>query len=88
MLAAIIARIKIIGGMDIAERRLPQDGRLKVKFGNTEIDIRISTFPTLFGESVVMRLLNTSQPLQGLRQLGFGKQNLLSFQKSLTKLMA
>jgi len=54
---AIISRIKLIAGMNIAERRLPQDGRIKLRLGGQEIDIRVSTVPTIFGESVVLRLL-------------------------------
>jgi len=73
MLAAITTRIKILAGMDIAERRLPQDGRFKVTFGKSTIDIRISSFPTIYGESVVMRLLDVSQLLLGIEQLGFNE---------------
>ncbi|MGE5309287.1 MAG: GspE/PulE family protein, partial [Deltaproteobacteria bacterium] len=71
MLAAIITRIKILSKLDITERRLPQDGRFKLKVGHNEIDIRVSCFPIIYGESIVMRLLNTSSPLGGLEHLGF-----------------
>ncbi len=71
MLSAITARIKIMAGLDIAERRLPQDGRFKINIGRKEIDIRTSCFPTIYGESIVMRLLDTSHPLLGLDALGF-----------------
>ena len=57
---ALISRIKVMAKMNIAEKRLPQDGRLDVKIGNQEIDVRVSTIPTSFGERVVMRLLNKS----------------------------
>jgi type IV pilus assembly protein PilB len=70
MLPAIVTRIKILSGLDIAERRIPQDGRFKVKVGGGEVDVRTSTFPTIYGESVVMRLLDTSSPLLGINQLG------------------
>jgi type II secretory ATPase GspE/PulE/Tfp pilus assembly ATPase PilB-like protein len=83
MIAAINTRIKILAGLDIAERRLPQDGRFKAKIGNSEIDIRVSAFPTIYGESVVMRLLSTSAPLLGLEQLGFLPEDLQKFRKLL-----
>jgi type IV pilus assembly protein PilB len=70
MLAAIISRVKILSGLDIAEKRLPQDGRLRVKMAKGEIDLRISCFPTIYGESVVMRLLETSAPRASLEDLG------------------
>ena len=70
MMSAIATRIKIISGLDIAERRLPQDGRFKVEVGAKTVDIRTSTFPTIYGESVVLRILDTSQPLLGIAKLG------------------
>jgi len=79
MLAAITTRIKILAGLDIAERRLPQDGRFKVKVVNTEVDIRTSSYPTIYGESIVMRLLNTSAPLLGLEQLGLYAEDLKKY---------
>jgi len=69
-MSAIATRIKIISGLDIAERRLPQDGRFKVEVGAKTVDIRTSTFPTIYGESVVLRILDTSQPLLGIAKLG------------------
>ncbi len=81
MLPAINTRIKIIAGLDIAEQRLPQDGRFKVKIGKVEVDIRTSSFPTIYGESIVMRLLNTSAPLLGLEQLGFYPEDLKRFRE-------
>lgn len=75
MVAAITTRIKILAGLDISERRLPQDGRFKIKVGANEIDIRTSCFPTIYGESIVMRLLDTSSQLLGLEQLGFSKED-------------
>ncbi|NUQ00005.1 MAG: type II secretion system ATPase GspE [Armatimonadetes bacterium] len=69
--AAITSRIKIMAELDIAERRLPQDGRIKVRVEGREIDLRISTVPTLYGESVVMRLLDKETGLRGLSELGF-----------------
>jgi general secretion pathway protein E len=69
--SAIISRVKIMAKLDISERRLPQDGRTKLKIGGKEIDFRISTIPTLFGESVVMRILDRDTLVIDLRQLGF-----------------
>ncbi len=68
---AITSRIKLMGKMNIAEMRLPQDGRIKVKDGSREIDIRVSTLPTLFGESIVLRLLNRDEVRLELESLGF-----------------
>jgi len=83
MLAAINTRIKIMAGLDIAEKRLPQDGRFKVNVGKKQIDLRVSSFPTIYGESVVMRLLDTSAPLLGLEQLGFAPRDLENYRKIL-----
>jgi type IV pilus assembly protein PilB len=79
MLAAITTRIKILANLDIAEHRLPQDGRFKVKVGSSEIDLRISCFPTIYGESITMRILDTSSPLLGLEQLGFMPEDLQKY---------
>lgn len=57
MQAAIISRLKLMANLNIAERRLPQDGKIKIRFGNREVDIRVSTVPTIYGESIVLRLL-------------------------------
>jgi len=70
MQAAIIARIKIIARMDIAERRLPQDGRFKVKISGRTIDVRVSVIPTIYGEKVVMRILDASAVKHDLALLG------------------
>ncbi len=67
---AIVSRIKIMANLNIAERRLPQDGRVKVKVGQAQLDLRISILPTPFGETVDIRLLSTSNILLGLRKLG------------------
>ena len=70
--AAIISRLKLMAKLNIAERRLPQDGRIKIKILGREIDLRVSTLPTLYGESVVMRLLDRSAgDFYDLRRLGF-----------------
>src|SRR4030043_1059424 len=69
----LTSRIKIMAEMDIAETRLPQDGSLNVKLGNRSFDIRVSTFPTIYGENVVLRLLDQSSPLIKLEDLGFAE---------------
>jgi general secretion pathway protein E len=70
--AAIISRLKLMAKLNIAERRLPQDGRIKIKILGREVDLRVSTLPTLYGESVVMRLLDRSTgDFYDLRRLGF-----------------
>jgi type II secretory ATPase GspE/PulE/Tfp pilus assembly ATPase PilB-like protein len=68
---AVTSRIKVMAGMDIAEKRLPQDGRIHFKIDNDEIDVRVSTIPTAFGESVSLRLLNRQNTVIGLDRLGF-----------------
>src|SRR5690349_15804839 len=75
--AAIISRVKLMAKLNIAERRLPQDGRIKIKTLGREVDLRVSTLPTLFGESVVMRLLDRSAgDFYDLKRLGFDKHML------------
>ena len=75
--AAIISRLKLMAKLNIAERRLPQDGRIKLKLLGREVDLRVSTLPTLFGESVVMRLLDRSAgDFYDLRRLGFDEHML------------
>ncbi len=72
--AAIISRVKIMAKLDIAERRLPQDGRIKLKIGDKNIDFRVSTIPTLFGESLVLRILDRDTLVLDLDQLGFASE--------------
>lgn len=67
---SIISRIKIMAGLNIAEKRLPQDGRIRIKIAGKDIDIRVSTVPTAFGESIVMRLLDRSKVMHDLDTLG------------------
>ena len=69
----LASRIKVISRMDIAEKRVPQDGRMKLKFGNKAIDFRVSTLPTLFGEKVVIRILDPSSAKLGIEALGYEK---------------
>ena len=83
--SAVVSRIKILAKMDIAERRLPQDGRFQVKFGTREVDLRVSTIPTVFGEKVVLRLLDKSKGLIKLEQLGFIPEQLEEFKSIISK---
>ncbi|OGB90524.1 hypothetical protein A2625_03145 [candidate division WOR-1 bacterium RIFCSPHIGHO2_01_FULL_53_15] len=80
LLSSIVNRIKVMAGMDIAESRVPQDGRFELKVEAKVIDSRVATFPTIFGEALVMRLLDKSSVLFGLGELGFGEDNLKKFQ--------
>ncbi len=73
---SIISRVKIMGGLNIAEKRLPQDGRIRVKLAGRDIDIRLSTTPTVYGERVVMRLLDKSTVLLDLVEIGMDKDQL------------
>ncbi|MBC8469138.1 MAG: Flp pilus assembly complex ATPase component TadA [Planctomycetes bacterium] len=85
MQAAVIARIKIIARMDIAERRLPQDGRFKIKTSGRHIDVRVSVIPTIYGEKVVMRILDASAVKHELEQLGLEPKLLEEFKGMLTR---
>ncbi|HDL90123.1 MAG TPA: type II/IV secretion system protein [Thermodesulforhabdus norvegica] len=76
MQPAIISRLKLMANMDIAERRLPQDGRIKLRFGHRDVDIRVSTAPTIYGESVVLRLLSQEAVEYELEKLGMGDKHL------------
>jgi type II secretion system protein E len=83
--SAIVSRVKIMADMDIAERRLPQDGRVRVKVGDGQIDLRISTVPTLHGESVVIRLLDRSRGVMRLEELGMRAETLSQFRRLITR---
>ena len=74
--SAIVSRIKIMADLNIAEKRLPQDGRIKVKVTDEDIDLRVSVIPTIFGESVNIRLLSKSTLLLGLEQIGLSNEDL------------
>lgn len=78
--AAITSRVKIMAQLDIAERRLPQDGRIKIKMAGKEMDYRVSVLPTLFGEKVVLRLLDKANLQLDMTKLGFEKQALTDFE--------
>ncbi len=81
--AALSSRIKIMSQLDIAERRLPQDGRIKLKIRGREVDLRVSTLPTLFGEKIVMRILDKSSLVLDLTKLGFEKEALGDFAEAI-----
>jgi len=83
--AAIVSRVKIMAKLNIAERRLPQDGRIKLRTMGKEIDMRVSTLPTLYGESVVMRILDRSSIVLDLEQLGFPVDTLVQFEKMIVR---
>ncbi|MCX6968050.1 MAG: GspE/PulE family protein, partial [Verrucomicrobia bacterium] len=80
---AIVSRIKILSNLDIAEKRVPQDGRIKIRIKNTEIDIRVSVIPMLHGEAVVLRLLRQSGGLIGLEGLGMAERDRRIFERVL-----
>jgi general secretion pathway protein E len=77
--AAVISRVKIMANLDIAERRLPQDGRIRLRVQGKEIDLRVSTLPTMHGESVVMRILDKGHVALDFRKLGFEDDTLKVF---------
>jgi len=83
--AAIISRIKILAHLNIAEKRLPQDGRIKFQVGNRSIDVRVSVIPMLFGEGIVMRLLETSTVLYTLPELGMAEDTFGVFRKIIAR---
>jgi type IV pilus assembly protein PilB len=85
MRAAVVARIKILSGLDIAERRLPQDGRLKIKAPRRDIDVRVSVLPTIYGEKVVMRLLDKEAASHDLEKVGFEPRFLQDFKNAISK---
>ncbi len=79
--AAIASRVKIMAKMNIAERRLPQDGRIRLKVSGRVVDLRVSTIPTIYGESVVMRILDRQSLILTLDQLGFPAAELVQFER-------
>jgi general secretion pathway protein E len=83
--AAVISRLKILAQLNIAERRLPQDGRIKIRLGGKDVDLRIATIPTLYGESVVIRLLERAQIFTELNALGFPADILQEFNEMIGK---
>jgi general secretion pathway protein E len=83
--SALVSRIKIMAKLDIAEKRLPQDGRIELKVANREIDVRVSTLPTAFGERVVLRLLDKSAILISLAELGMPEDRFRPFSEVIRK---
>jgi len=83
--AGVISRLKIMSDMDIAERRIPQDGRLSVSVGGRKIDLRVATLPCVWGEKVVMRILDNSTAMLKLSDLGFQENNFDIWKESYTK---
>ena len=84
LMPAVISRLKIMAELDIAERRVPQDGRIRLRLQDRQVDVRVSTLPTLHGESVVLRLLDTESGRAALDQLGMGADTL----EALTRVIA
>jgi type IV pilus assembly protein PilB len=82
---AVISRIKLMAGMDITERRVPQDGRIRIKVNNRDLDLRAAVAPTINGEVAVLRILNRESIMFGLDQLGLSAQNLVLFSRIITK---
>jgi MSHA biogenesis protein MshE len=83
--SALVTRLKLLSGLDIAEKRLPQDGRFSVKVGSKSIDVRLATMPTQFGESVVLRLLDQSTNLMTLDELGMSSEMLGRFRNLISR---
>lgn len=81
--AAIVSRIKIMAELDISERRLPQDGRIKIKISGRTVDLRVSVLPTIFGEKVVMRILDPNALMVDMTKLGFREDDLKKFKKAI-----
>ncbi|MCP4568542.1 MAG: type IV-A pilus assembly ATPase PilB [FCB group bacterium] len=82
--AAIISRLKIMSELDISERRLPQDGRIKIKLDRRTVDLRVSALPTIFGEKIVMRILDPDALMVDMTKLGFTDTSLKQFSQAIT----
>ncbi len=85
MQSTLISRVKIMARMNIAEKRLPQDGRIRTRIGGRDIDMRVSTIPTVYGESVVMRILDRGSVLISMEKLGFPEKELGTFNEIIKK---
>src|SRR5690606_28656692 len=81
----VISRLKIMADIDIAERRRPQDGRMSVSHGGRKIDLRVATLPTVWGEKVVLRILDNSSSSMRIEDLAFQPQNLQTFRTAYSK---
>ena len=80
LLGAIVSRIKIMGSIDISEKRRPQDGRIKTRVGGRDLDLRVSILPTSYGQAIVLRILDRDNIKIGIRNLGFSEENYRIFQ--------
>ncbi|MBE6828123.1 MAG: type II secretion system protein GspE [Ruminococcaceae bacterium] len=80
---SVVSRVKVLGGMDIAEKRIPQDGRATVRFEDRTLDLRIATMPTVFGEKIVLRLLERTQGVVKLKDLHFSERQYDRFEKAI-----
>jgi type IV pilus assembly protein PilB len=83
--AAVISRLKVMGELNIAEHRIPQDGRISLNAGNRKLDLRIASLPTVYGEKIVMRILDKSNALMSLEELGFYSDVLERYEQAYTK---
>ena len=83
--ASLVSRLKVLGGLDITEQRLPQDGRISQMVNGRRVDLRVATFPTTFGEKVAIRILEKEKLVRGLSELGFGPKNYATFRDILSK---
>jgi type IV pilus assembly protein PilB len=83
--APLVSRMKVLGGMDITEQRMPQDGRISQMVNGRRVDLRVATFPTTYGEKVAIRILEKDKLVRGLTELGFSKKNLTLFRDILSK---
>lgn len=83
--SGVVTRLKILSNLDIGERRLPQDGRTKIKIGSKDIDIRVSTLPAIYGEKIVMRMLDRQSLVRTFKSAGFGKEGEETFKEGLKK---
>ncbi len=79
--SAIVSRVKVMANLDIAEKRLPQDGRIKIKMTDRDVDIRVSVIPTTFGERIVLRLLDKTGIFLDMKDIGFSKKDLERYEK-------
>jgi len=85
LMAPLISRLKIMADMNIAERRIPQDGRIEVRHSGKEYDLRVSSIPTPFGEKIVMRILDKSSVMLGLQKIGFTEENQVKIEELVTQ---
>ena len=83
--APLVSRLKVLGGLDITEQRLPQDGRISQMVNGRRVDLRIATFPTTFGEKVAIRVLEKEKLVRGLAEIGFSRRNLETFRDILSR---